>query len=102
MEPSLGYDCCGSLQWLPARVMSVLPRPMAYPAVVRPLPKLPLPLYLRPDTDGPPLHTLTRPSLLLTVTSIDYVFGQNVTEHPAQSPSPSSDRRRYFTVTYLC
>ena len=26
MEPSLGHDRCGSLQWLPARVMSDLPR----------------------------------------------------------------------------
>ena len=51
----------------------VRPSPMAYPAV-RPLPaKLPLPL--RPGT-GPPY-------LLVRVRR----FGQNVTEHPAPSPS---------------
>ena len=47
MEPSLGHDRCGSLQWLPSSQGDVRSSPMAYPAV-RSLPKLPL--LLRPET----------------------------------------------------
>ena len=50
----------------------VRPSPMAYPAAVRPLPKLPLPL--RPET-GP-------------TSEFEYVFGQNMTEYNLRHRPP--------------
>ena len=70
MEPSLGYDCCGSLQWLPARVMPVLPRwhlPSGAAAA-----------------KTPATSTARHGPYLL----VRLVFGQNVTEHNTQGFSP--------------